>query len=239
MQEALDKLVITRLVSNPNVVAYLTESKMPLDEAVKQVLSDQHKSLTLEQYKDIVDGKYNCNWSETGCIMYFARPQTGRLGRSHTHCGEGEKDVCSWCITTLEGKKLASKLSAGLTREMYRLQKEKLRLTIAMSKLRLLDEKLLKLSTGRKPIWGFEYEHDERYGYHGPTGLVFQKRVVRGIQDNYTVGIDENNSGKIRKITLDDLPKLTGFNIIRDTDSMEERAARYVTRNLSRKESAK
>ena len=249
MQEALSKLIASRLSRDSGISAYLQEERIPLEEAVHQVMTDQSKSLTLEQYKDIVDGKHDCNWSETGCVMYFTRPPPGRTGiRCHTHCGAdinatrgsanaapASKDVCSLCIVTLEGKKLADKLESGLTREMYYTQKQKLRLTTAMSKIRLLDERLLKLSTGRKTIWGFAYDHDDRYGYHGPTGLVFHPRVVRGIKDNYTVGIDADNDGVIRKITVDDLRKIGDFNVIRVIDSMEDRAARYVTRNMHSK----
>lgn len=241
MQDVLSELIAARLCGDHAIMAYMQEQQVPLKEAVRQVMSDQSRSLVMEQYKDIVSGKYNCNWSDAGCAMYFARPPPGRPEiLCHTHCGadvsaaSGSPDVCVTCLLEPEGRKLADKLASGLTREMYRAQKERLRLTIAMGKLRLLDERPLKLSANRKPIWGFAYDHDSRYGYHAPTGLVFHPRVVRGIKGNYTVGIDDSNSGVVRKITLTDLEKIGDFDVIRVVESLEERAARYVTRNIAR-----
>jgi len=189
-----------------------------------------------EDLVKMVNVKYKTNWQsdEKHCIFcYGANVFEG--AKPFSYCSaelkQGEVLFCDEHRSSKKSIKIVESYNYGqFDLETYHAKNDALRKTSCENKLKKIgfDRESLKDMSTRELVAFREYSHNNDYLYDKKNGLIV-KRIDGDIKRNYkTIGIDRRNTGKIKKLTADDIRIYKNVAVSFDKNSLSEEAMEFL-----------
>ena len=224
---AITEFLADKGIAKETFLARVIDTKLPPGLFIVGTQKVTRTGMTIELAREIVEERHDYNWKGDSYCIYF-------LSQSHTFCSvSAQGRVCPGCADKLKAKEVAAITYDGL--EKYRLHKLQASLSAARTKMRQVNEPTKRLrdkeaAPGVSSLL-LPYQHMRDHVYHSRL-----KVVLRPYNNWYnTVGVDEQNNGQLRKLTMSDLELLRGITTIEPMlASLDEEAHKYVVRNNPR-----
>lgn len=217
-------------------------------DRVREIDETVYEFTTLD-YEKMISGEYESGYIEGAkyCIVYETKGNNRR--RPHTHCGNACRNyVCIDCSGTTTGKNIKEQIEKGtFSPEAYRQKYNTVRKSLASKKIKELGTEVLSLQVKQSQNCFIleDYQHSEKVSktllfaptrlmYNSSLGLVIDYTLSGMTTRKTTIGIDEKNNGKIRKLNLEDIRKLKQHDLIFRKDTLEKKAFKYISRSFTK-----